>query len=207
MHRLFGVPRSARLDPDILGAIFFDERRIVIDESLDPGGEPVEGRPLSLHAGARGWRTLASASSPVRQGPGADILVRRADAAVRRLPVEPGEGADRMAGGFLCVVPADAAQAWCLPPGTRRFRHRKPRVLQPTAARCRCTPSSRSPRLEADWRGFRLTADTTIRRSTASPEPFAPMFRVSPIADAHPPGEAWAAASRGSAPARFAGGA
>src|SRR6476620_2492089 len=34
MHHLLGVPRSR--EPDILGAMFFDERRIVIDESLDP---------------------------------------------------------------------------------------------------------------------------------------------------------------------------
>jgi hypothetical protein len=36
-HRLFGVPRSGLgLEPDILGAMFFDDARIVIDESLDP---------------------------------------------------------------------------------------------------------------------------------------------------------------------------
>jgi len=34
-HRLFGLPRSGR-DPDILGAMFFEDRRIVLDESLDP---------------------------------------------------------------------------------------------------------------------------------------------------------------------------
>src|SRR5271170_327140 len=34
-HRLFGVPRSGiGFDPDILGAIFFEQKRIVIDESL-----------------------------------------------------------------------------------------------------------------------------------------------------------------------------
>ena len=45
-HRLFGVPRSGiGFDPDILGAIFFDQKRIVIDESLDPDANPVkEGR-------------------------------------------------------------------------------------------------------------------------------------------------------------------
>lgn len=45
-HGLFGVPRSGiGLDPDILGAIFFDEKRIVIDESLDPEANPAkEGR-------------------------------------------------------------------------------------------------------------------------------------------------------------------
>jgi Zn-dependent peptidase ImmA (M78 family) len=43
-HRLFGVPRSG-LDPDILGAMVFDERRVVIDESLDPEENPSrEGR-------------------------------------------------------------------------------------------------------------------------------------------------------------------
>lgn len=45
-HRLFGVPRSGiGFDPDILGAIFFDQKRIVIDESLDPDANPGrEGR-------------------------------------------------------------------------------------------------------------------------------------------------------------------
>jgi hypothetical protein len=43
-HKLFGVPRP-RLDPDILGAIIFDDRRIVIDETLDPEENPSkEGR-------------------------------------------------------------------------------------------------------------------------------------------------------------------
>lgn len=46
MHRLLNHPRSGLgRDPDILGAMFFDERRIVIDESLDPEGNPsMEGR-------------------------------------------------------------------------------------------------------------------------------------------------------------------
>jgi Zn-dependent peptidase ImmA (M78 family) len=45
-HRLFDVPRSGiGFDPDILGAIFFDQKRIVIDESLDPDANPTkEGR-------------------------------------------------------------------------------------------------------------------------------------------------------------------
>ena len=83
MHRLFGVPRSGiGFDPDILGAIWFDRTRIVIDESLDPEEQPVEGGPLSLHAGARGRRALAAASPPVRQGPGAGLLVRTSRRAV-----------------------------------------------------------------------------------------------------------------------------
>jgi hypothetical protein len=34
-HKLFGIPRFG-LEPDILGAIFLHDRRIVVDESLDP---------------------------------------------------------------------------------------------------------------------------------------------------------------------------
>ena len=110
MHQLLRVPRSG-LDPDILGAIFFEERRIVIDEKSRPRGEPVERRPLSLHAGARGRRALAAAPSPVRQGPGTGLLLQGAGPALGRLPFEPSERTRRVAGRFLCVVPADAAQA------------------------------------------------------------------------------------------------
>src|SRR6516162_2440448 len=60
MHQLFGVPRSGLgRDPDILGAMFFDERRVVIDESLDPEESPSkEGRfrfTLAHEAGGH-WR-------------------------------------------------------------------------------------------------------------------------------------------------------
>jgi hypothetical protein len=46
MHQLLGVPRSAPgREPHILGAILFNERCIVIDESLDPEEYPAkEGR-------------------------------------------------------------------------------------------------------------------------------------------------------------------
>ena len=59
-HRLFGVPRSGiGFDPDILGAIFFDQKRIVIDESLDPETNPAkEGRYrfTLAHEGGGHWR-------------------------------------------------------------------------------------------------------------------------------------------------------
>lgn len=57
-HKLFGVPRSG-LDPDILAAIFFDDRRIAIDESLDPEENPAkEGRYrfTLAHEGGGHWR-------------------------------------------------------------------------------------------------------------------------------------------------------
>lgn len=60
MHRLLNHPRSGLgLDPDILGAIFFEERRIVIDESLDPEENPnKEGRYrfTLAHEGGGHWR-------------------------------------------------------------------------------------------------------------------------------------------------------
>src|SRR3954466_321652 len=45
-HRLFGVRRSGiGFDPAVLGAIFFEQKRIVSDESLDPDENPAkEGR-------------------------------------------------------------------------------------------------------------------------------------------------------------------
>src|SRR3954465_7711783 len=46
MHQLLQLPRSGFAPgPDILGALFFDKRRIYIDESLDPEDNPSkEGR-------------------------------------------------------------------------------------------------------------------------------------------------------------------
>ena len=57
-HSLFGIPRSGT-DADILGAMFFDEERIVIDESLDPEEHPaMEGRYrfTLAHEGGGHWR-------------------------------------------------------------------------------------------------------------------------------------------------------
>ena len=60
MHQLLRVPRSGPgLDPDILGAMYFDERRIFIDESLDPEENPPrEGRYrfTLAHEGGGHWR-------------------------------------------------------------------------------------------------------------------------------------------------------
>jgi Zn-dependent peptidase ImmA (M78 family) len=46
LHRLLGVPRSGSgPESEILGAMFFDERRVVVDQSLDPEENPAkEGR-------------------------------------------------------------------------------------------------------------------------------------------------------------------
>jgi hypothetical protein len=61
-HRLFGIPRSSLnlgQGPDILGAIFLDEKRVVVDESLDPEETPnKEGRYrfTLAHEGGGHWR-------------------------------------------------------------------------------------------------------------------------------------------------------
>jgi hypothetical protein len=58
-HKLFRIPRDPDRGADILGAIFFDEARIVIDESLDPvERRGVEGRYrfTLAHEGGGHWR-------------------------------------------------------------------------------------------------------------------------------------------------------
>jgi len=58
-HKMFGVPRAPQGNADILGAIFFDEGLIVVDESLDPDETPEkEGRyRFTLgHEGGGHWR-------------------------------------------------------------------------------------------------------------------------------------------------------
>ena len=181
MHRLFGVPRSGfGFDPDILGAIFFDERRIVIDESLDPEREPVEGRPLSLHAGARGRRTggcTVTCSPRTRRRfhlfnePAPPSVVCRSSQA--KAPVE--WQADFYASCLLMPRKLVIA-AW-----DEAFPDRKPRVLQPADA-------DRPPFVEIDARD-RLSrrsesAEATIRRSRVSPSPSprSSSFRRSPCA-------------------------
>jgi Zn-dependent peptidase ImmA (M78 family) len=60
MHGLLGVPRHGLgLESDILGAMFFEERRIIIDDSLDPEENPAkEGRYrfTLAHEGGGHWR-------------------------------------------------------------------------------------------------------------------------------------------------------
>jgi hypothetical protein len=60
MHARLGVPRRGLgLFPNIFGGMFFRDRRIVIDESLDPDEHPsMEGRYRSTaaHEGGGHWR-------------------------------------------------------------------------------------------------------------------------------------------------------
>jgi hypothetical protein len=90
LHLSLGVPRTGGQDADVLGAIFFDGRRIVIDESLDPEENPdKEGRfRFTLaHEGGRHWRlhrhlfAKDSAQRPLFDAPSPPSVVCRSSRA------------------------------------------------------------------------------------------------------------------------------
>lgn len=123
-HRLFGVPRADRR-PDILGAIFFAEARIVIDESLDPEQDPdKEGRYrfTLAHEGGGHWRLHRRlfAKSPVGK-PAAPSVVCRSSRAKDRVEWQ----ADFYASCLLMPRKLVFA-AW-----DEEFPDRKQRVLKP----------------------------------------------------------------------------
>jgi Zn-dependent peptidase ImmA (M78 family) len=129
-HRLFGVPRSGP-HPDILGALFFDERRIVIDESLDPEEYPsMEGRYrfTLAHEGGGHWRLHRRLfdrhpdQACLFDKPKAPLFVCRTSQAKARVEWQ----ADFYASCLLMPRKLVFA-AW-----DQTFRDRKQRVLRPT---------------------------------------------------------------------------
>ncbi len=130
-HKRQGIPRLGH-DPDILGMIWFDERCIVIDETLDPDEYPArEGRYrfTLAHEGGGHWRLhrhlFASASGQLSifGDPSAPSVVCRISQA--REPLE--WQADFCASCLLMPAPL-IVRAWC-----ERFGDTRPRVLQRTA--------------------------------------------------------------------------
>jgi hypothetical protein len=134
MHQLLRVPRSgAGFDPDILGAMFFDERRIVIDESLDPEENPSkEGRYrfTVAHEGGGHWRLHRHlfAKDPAQtsffEGPAQPSIVCRSSQAK-----EPVEWQADYYASCLLMPRKLVFAAW-----DRMFPDRKQRVLQPTTS-------------------------------------------------------------------------
>jgi hypothetical protein len=130
-HLRFDVPRSGLgLDPDILGGIFFDDARIVIDESLDPEEHPsMEGRyRFTLgHEGGGHWRlhrhlyTTSAAQALLFDVPAVPSVVCRISQAKERLEWQ----ADFYASCLLMPRKLVFA-AW-----HEMFPDRKQRVLQP----------------------------------------------------------------------------
>ena len=179
MHRLFNHPRSGLgLDPDILGAIWFDGRRIVIDESLDPEENPSkEGRYrfTLAHEGGGHWRLHRHlfAKDPAQVSlfnePASPSVVCRSSQ-----PKEPVEWQADFYASCLLMPRKLVMAAW-----DEMFPDRKPRVLQPRTPITH--PFVEVPRVECqigdhDWSE---TDDNVLDRIA---RPLAEQFLVSPIA-------------------------
>ena len=181
-HDLFGIPRvgfDPGQGPDILGAMFFDEKRIVIDESLDPDENPAkEGRYrfTLAHEGGGHWRlhrhlfAKNAAQTSLFGEASAPSVVCRSSQKKERVELQ----ADFYASCLLMPRKLVFA-AW-----DEMFPDRKQRVLEPE------TPVAHSfveiPRYQMYgvsgidiWEG----SDTTLKRFC---KPLAERFLVSPIA-------------------------
>jgi hypothetical protein len=176
-HRLFGVPRTGD-DPDILGAMFFDEARIVIDESLDPEEYPtMEGRYrfTLAHEGGGHWRlhrhlfAKDPAQAALFGGPAAPSVICRSSQAKERVEWQ----ADFYASCLLMPRKLVFA-AW-----DKTFPDRKQRVLQPATPIDH--PFTEIARTECRIHGVQLNEsdDQALERFA---RPFAETFLVSPIA-------------------------
>jgi hypothetical protein len=178
MHRLFGVPRSdISSDPDILGAIFFEQKRIVIDESLDPAANPAkEGRYLYTAAHEVGhWRlhrglfgndpaqtSLLDANTP-------PSVICRTSQAKTRIELQ----SDLYASCVLMPRKLVFA-AW-----DEAFPDRKQRVLQPSEPIDH--PFVEIARFESRILGAAF-AESDDQALDSFAKPFAEKFLVSPIA-------------------------
>lgn len=179
MHRLLNHPRSGLgLDPDILGAIFFEERRIVIDESLDPEENPnKEGRYrfTLAHEGGGHWRLHRRlfAKDPAQVSlfnePAPPSVVCRSSQAK-----EPVEWQADFYASCLLMPRKLVMAAW-----DEMFPDRKPRVIAPTVPVEH--PFVEVRRVECRIGDFNCSeTDDNVLDGIA--RPLAEQFLVSPIA-------------------------
>jgi hypothetical protein len=176
-HKLFGVPRHAERDADILGAIFFDEARIVIDESLDPVENPAKEGRYRFTLGHEGghWRLhrplFADSSAPTAlfNHPAATSFICRSSQVFRR-----EEWQANFYASCLLMPRKLVFDAW-----NEMCPDRKQRVLRPT------TPIEH-PFVEiVPFKGCILGLEITESDDAALDnfvQPFAERFLVSPIA-------------------------
>ena len=179
MHQRFGVPRSGiGFDPDILGAIYFDQKRIVIDESLDPEAFPAkEGRYrfTLAHEGGGHWRLHRHlfgkdpAQTSLLEPNAAPSVVCRTSQAKERIEFQ----ADLYASCVLMPRKLVFA-AW-----DEAFPDRKQRVLQPATPIEH--PFVEIARFECRIPGAEFT-ETDDQALDSFAKPFAEKFLVSPIA-------------------------
>lgn len=179
MHQLLRVPRSGPdFEPGILGAIFFDERRIVIDQSLDPEANPAkEGRYrfTLAHEGGGHWRLhrhlFARDRAQVTQfnEPVAPSVVCRSSQAK-----EPVEWQADYYASCLLMPRKLVRAAW-----DEMFPDRKPRVIQPAT----CVEHSfvEVPRVELRWGSFSYSEPDDLVLSHIA-RPLAGQFLVSVMA-------------------------
>lgn len=177
-HRLFDKPRSgAKSDPDILGAIFFDQKRIVIDESLDPDANPAkEGRYRYTAAHEVGhWQLHRAlfgkdpAQASLLEPNAAPSVVCRSSQAKERIEFQ----ADLYASCLLMPRKLVFAE-W-----DEAFPDRKQRVLQPATPIDH--PFVEIARFECRIPGAEFT-ETDDQALDSFAKPLAETFLVSPIA-------------------------
>jgi Zn-dependent peptidase ImmA (M78 family) len=178
MHRLLGVPRSGvGLEPDILGAMLFDERQIFIDESLDPEENPrKEGRYrfTLAHEGGH-WRLhrYLFAKDPslgfLFNEPAPPSVVCRSSEAK-----EPVEWQADFYAACLLMPRKLVIAAW-----DEIFPDRKPRVIQPRTSINH--PFVEVPRLKCQV-GNMYCSETDDDVLDRIARPLAEQFLVSPIA-------------------------
>ena len=177
MHRLLNHPRSDvfGFEPDILGAMYIDERRIVIDESLDPEKNPsMEGRYrfTLAHEGGGHWRLHRHlfAKDPARV-----FLLNEPSVVCRSIRAKKSIEwqADFYASCLLMPLKLVMA-AW-----EEMFPDRKPRVLQTRTPINH--PFVEVPRVESQV-GDRDCSETDDNVLDSIARPLAEQFLVSPIA-------------------------
>lgn len=177
-HKLFGLLRASAQEADILGAIFFDEARIVIDESLDPDEHPArEGRYrfTLAHEGCGHWRLhrrlfARNAAQPALfDQPTAPSFICRASQG--KEPVE--WQADFSAS--CCLMPRKLVfAAW-----DEMFPDRKQRVLQPAMPIDHPFVEVKRSACRIPGAEFTESDDNALDHFA---KPFAEKFLVSPIA-------------------------
>ncbi len=176
-HKLFGIPRTSARDADILGAIFFDERRIVVDESLDSEKRTrVEGRYrfTLAHEGGGHWRLHRHlfAKDPMQavlfDGPVSPSVICRSSESKK--PVE--WQADFYASCLL--MPRNLVfQAW-----QERFGNSNARILRPKYPLC--LPANASDEMAAMFHSLNQRQDDEEMNRYVLP--FAQKFLVSMVA-------------------------
>jgi Zn-dependent peptidase ImmA (M78 family) len=175
-HRLFGVPRSGiGFDPDILGAIFFDQKRIVIDESLDPDANPAkEGRYRYTTAHEVGhWRLHRGlfgkdpAQTSLLEPNAAPSVVCRTSQAKERIEFQ----ADLYASCVLMPRRLVFA-AW-----DKTYPDRKPRVLEPPTPVQHSWVEIKRDRMIVDGWAHEIDTDEQVLNQFV--EPMANQFHVS----------------------------